>query len=365
MADSNASVVTANRIGGGVFTKYSVMPHNLTQYSAYRGVTDFTQIGQFDLYERGYSFLKIIQMPKFILAAAKENTDIATMAASFKHAVEYEFLGLDGIPNIETTPATITDGNNEVQYINKVTMDTSITVNMRFYEKTGSLFEKFSEYYITGIKDRFSQAKTYHGLIRRGKIDPGLENEVFTLLYYVTDNTMLRLERAVLLCNAQITNAQTSMYEGNRGDISNFEYPLSFYCFPVMGEQVDKAASTLLEDISGVRIDGSVGRGNPDKLYKEQFYEGEYKRTDTSVSDVKEPFGTAVLDSSSYRWGIMGPDYRTQTGMGVHVLNTSTIDTLQDAIEYGDTTQGVPNADHKNVFAQEDYLGQATANNKN
>ena len=97
----------------------------------------------------------------------------------------------------------LTDGANEAQLINDVTYDTSVSVQMNFFERRGSLITKFSEYYLTGIKDPKSKAKTYHGLIKDGKLEPSLENEVFTLLYMVTDNTMLALERAVLLCNCQ------------------------------------------------------------------------------------------------------------------------------------------------------------------
>lgn len=288
----------------GVLNNYTVMPKNLTQYNAFRGVTDFTQIGQFNQFEKGYNFLSVISMPKFINVLAGQDEAVAKMCFSFKHMLEYEFRGLSGLPDIVGQTNAITDGINEMAYINRVTMDTSATVTMSYFEKTGSLIEKFTEYYLTGIKDRISQAKTYHGAIRAGLIEPGLENEVFTLLYYVTDNTMLSLERAVLLANCQLTNAQTSMYDGQREDIgSNVPYDISFTCFPIMGTMVDKAAKALLQDITGVKVVPEKV-GSPAERYQNQKNQGDFVENEKMANHTKPKY-VAYLDSADYLYGIM------------------------------------------------------------
>jgi hypothetical protein len=169
--------------------------------------------------------------------------------------LEYEFRGLTGLPDITGETFELTDGVNTQNIINKVTSDTSITVSSNYFEKSGSLITKFTEYYLTGIKDRISQAKHYHGLIKNNLLQPGYENEVFTMMYYVTDNTMLRLEKAYLLCNCQLTKAETSIYDSTKGDIGNKEMTIEWNCFPVWGYEVDKAAKVLLEDITGVSAD--------------------------------------------------------------------------------------------------------------
>ena len=139
--------------------------------------------------------------------------------------------------------------------------------------------------YLTGIKDRMSQAKTYHGLIKNGLLEPGPENEVMTMLYYVTDSTMLRLERAVLLCNCQFTTSRLSeILNSNKGDISNKEISLEWNCFPIMGYEVDKAAASLLQDITGVK----VSTENSTTTYK-----------------VVSTENVAALDSGDYKYGIM------------------------------------------------------------
>ena len=146
-----------------------------------------------------------------------------------------------------------------------------------------------------------SQAKTYHGLIKNNILEPGPENEVFTMMYYVTDNTMLRIERAVLLCNCQLTTARLSdILNSSKGEISNRETTIEWNCFPVMGYEVDKAANKLLRDITGVQVDAT----NSTTTYK-----------------VLTEENVAALDSSDYRYGIMDDS------------SPSKIQTLVDAIE--------------------------------
>ena len=269
----------------GVFNDYTVTPRDLTKYTAYRGVTDFSQIGQFNQFESGYQFLSVLSLPTFMVKLGDKNAKIAQMNKSFVHMLEYEFRGLDGLPDLTADTFEITDGINTQRMINKVSRETSVTVSSQYFEKSGSLITKWSEYYLTGIKDPMSQAKTYHGLIADDSVNitPGLENEVFTMLYYVTDNTMLRLERAVLLANCQLTKAETSMYNGSRDNISNKEMTIEWNCFPIMGTQVDKAAKSLLHDITGVAV----------------------STTNDTVSYKQDKVGTATLDSSDYSYGIM------------------------------------------------------------
>ena len=204
--------------------------------------------------------------------------------------LEYEFRGLSGLPDITVNTMTLTDGANETALINDVVKDTSISVTMNFFEKRGSLITKFMEYYLTGIKDPYSKAKTYHGLVEQNLCEPGLDKEVFTFLYYVTDNTMRRLERAFLLTNGQPTKAETSMYDSERGQMGNKELSIEFNCFPITGYEVDKAAWKLLSDIVGTE------------------YKMENSVTTFSKHAIKSDI-PAALDSAEYKFGIMDESY--------------------------------------------------------
>jgi hypothetical protein len=299
----------------GVFNEYALKPKSISGYTSFRGVTDFSQIGKFNQYETGYQFLSVIQIPKFMqMLGTIQGMDAVNNAnIAFKDMLENEFRGLEGLPDIQADTFEITDGINSVRMINRVTEDTAITVSMQFFEKQGSLIEKYSEYYLTGIKDLKTQAKTYHGLIRNGELDPSLEHEVFTLLFYATDNTMTRIERAVLLCNAQLTKAESSMYNGSRSDINNHEVSVEFNCFPVRGEMVDKAAKALLQDITGVGYD------------KDTLQTGKGRNVSSQGGNNGK---TIYLDSTDYTYGIMRrktPNGQDQTDFIPELANATGI----------------------------------------
>lgn len=279
-------------VNNGIVNPYVISPKNITQYKLRRGIMDFTQIGMFDQYETGYSFLSVIKMPPYIeeIKRRSQGTDLAGMIDSFHFMLEYEFRGLSGLPDITTNTFTITDGANELNMINDVVRDTSVSVSMNFFEKRGSLITKFANYYLTGIKDPITKAKTYHGLIKDNSIEPGLENEVFTFLYYVTDNTMMRLEKAWLLCNAQLTKAEESMYDSERGQMSNKELTLEFNCYPVTGYEVDKAANKMLANLTGAQYDGS-------KFVAHTVNAG--------VPEAPLQASADTLDTTTYKFGIL------------------------------------------------------------
>lgn len=279
-----------------VFNSSTINPRDLTMYNAFRGVTDFTNINQFSQYESGYQALFVLQMPWFM-----EQLE-PTLTESFRHMLEYEFKGLEGLPDITADTMEITDGINTQRLINKVTYDTSATVSSEYYEKTGSLITRWSELYLTGIKDKNSQAKTYHGLIKNGKcMDPGPDKEIFTMLYVVTDATMYRLERAVLLANCQLTKAETSMYNGNRNDINNKPLSIEWTCFPIMNNAVDAAARKVLEKVNGIKINYVKDKNDGGLIGSTAL---NVSQTDRNASGGNGKIVYSELDSTEYEYGV-------------------------------------------------------------
>ena len=229
---------------------YIKLPRNVTEYTLMKGVTDFSNLKQFDLFETGYSFITVVSVPKFMEILGQQDARVKNLQDGVTHIIEGEFKGLSGIPDISANAGSISNGNNEMQLINNVTMDTSIQVDMSFYERSGSLLTNYLTYYLTGIKDPNTKAKTYHGLIENGIItDPGSDYETFTFLYYVTDNTCRKIEKAFLLANAQPTSAPLgNMYNSTKGSIDFQEISINFNCFPIMGDTVNKYAAMLLQN---------------------------------------------------------------------------------------------------------------------
>ena len=224
--------------------KYTKKAYSTANFACMRGVTDFTNAAQFNLFESGYAHLYVIGMPKWIEDFPDD--DVKKMADTFKYILEYEFKGLDGIDDINTDKLEVTDGVSTMNVIGKVTKQSSAEITMSFTEKSGSVITNFIKFYLEGIKDPRTQAKTYHGLIRSGAIWGGFENEVFTLLYVVTDNTMLQLEKAYLLCNAWPTTARTNIYNVTKGEIDKKDIDVVFECFVLDGPDVDKRARDIL-----------------------------------------------------------------------------------------------------------------------
>lgn len=292
-----------------VANDYLVQTKDIMEYNAFRGVTDFSQISQFTPYEGGYQMLALIKMPKFMTELAKKNGKIERIYNTFKHIVEYEFKGLDGLPDLNSDTYTITDGINDIRMIGKVTEDTSITVSSTYTERIGTPLTKFSRLYLTGIKDPKTQARTYHGLIGNGDLDPDLANEVFTMMYIVTDNTMVRLEKAVLLCNMQLTKAEESIYNGNRGDIGNTkDLTIEWNAYPVQSSDVDAIAEKILYRLTGIRrkkgeevsVNGLV------RTTKRSYFEPTAK--DQKRRRIVE------LDSADYDWGVLNSTFKVGVG---------------------------------------------------
>jgi hypothetical protein len=248
------------------------VPRNLCQYRLFRGAADFGNLKQWDLYEKGYSFLTVVTVPEFIKHLASNGTapvngtsststtelaqyaNIKNIAArllnNFVYILEHEFRGLTGLSNLTAETSEIGDGISTIAMINKVVEDTSITIQMSFFEKSGRTITKFCEFYLRGIKDTRTQGKTYWGLIESGAMEAGFQNEVFSLLYYVTDNTYRHLEGAYLFMCAQITEVPlTDVFETEKGSYSFPEINVSFNCFPVTDDTINEEASRMLDFI--------------------------------------------------------------------------------------------------------------------
>lgn len=218
-----------------------------------RGVPDFSNIAQFNQYETGYQFVIVCAIPSFIAKLAEkgaqlsDGTPVSTLVNNFVIAIEQESRGMSGFEDMTAETMEITDGISTLNVINKITAQSASTFTMQFFEKSGTPIIKFLDYYLRGIKDPRTQAKTYNGALDNGWIrTPGLEKEVFTLMYINTDNTMKRIEKAYLIVNAQPNKSEKSAYEATKGDIANKEISVEFNGFPIEGKQVDDLAVKML-----------------------------------------------------------------------------------------------------------------------
>ena len=219
---------------------------DVTGYRLMRGVPDFGSLVQFNPYETGYAAFIICQMPKFMEVLAKYNADYNKLVKNWAHIVEYEFKSFDGLEDMSADTIQLGDDLNSINVINKVNMQSASEFSLTYDEKSGSPLTKFARLYLTGIKDKRTQVKTYHGLIHNGILEDGFENEVFTFLFMATDNTMRKVEYATLLIGCQLNSADTSMYNYTKGDIGKKEVTVKFSGYPIIGTKIDQAAQDML-----------------------------------------------------------------------------------------------------------------------
>lgn len=229
---------------------YTKRPYSLAQFTMMRGTIDYSNASQFNFFESGYSYLIVLSRPKFIEMLADEDAEVANLLNLFCFVLENEFRGLTGLDDITAETLEFTDGINTIQTLGKTIQQSNAEITMQFTERSGAAMTNFIRYYLLGCKAGRTQAKTYHGLIKNGKLAGGFENEVFNLLYMVSDNTLLGIEKAYLLVNAWPNKAQTSIYDSEKGTIEKKDIDVTFVCFVMDGEEVNKRALRMLAYIN-------------------------------------------------------------------------------------------------------------------
>ena len=251
----NQQTPTSVAMGTGAF-KGLKTPRELLNFNLMRGVTDFSNLEQWDLYEKGYPFLCVVSIPQFLRDLAEQDENIRTIVNNYVHILENDFRGIDNVDNITGETGEITNGIRSVSVINKVMKPTNSNFALSYYERSGSILTKAHELYLTGIKDPDTQVKHYHGLIDAwtfngvdtvsGK-DPGPHQECFSFMYFLTDNTMTKIERAFLIAACQPTSANYSdLYTGTKGDIQFAEISLPFNGFFINNDYVYQKAQDML-----------------------------------------------------------------------------------------------------------------------
>lgn len=240
-----------------------------------RGAVDFTNANAFNLYEKGHSVLKVLSVPNFMTAWALK-TGNTELVQNFCKILEQEFKGLDGLDDMSADSMDITDGISTLNVLGKVNYATNQEITMRYTEKAGSTLSRYCETYLRGIRDPRTLVKHYNGCldlegastseldkayncsthtfseynVKNTKCQPGFENEIFTFLYIVMDNTWLQPEKAYLLCNSQITKAPMGqLHNSEKGSIELQEIDLTFNTFVVTNANVNAAAAKYINTI--------------------------------------------------------------------------------------------------------------------
>ena len=209
----------------------TMAPQEVQQFTLMRGVTDFSNLNQYDLYETGYSFLICLSIPTFLQKAKALNENYKMLINNYCHIIEYDFRVCQVIDDITSDPSPLTNGINELNIITKVNEQAATSFSMNYFERSGSIITKTHELFLRGIKDPRTQFKRYLGLItgpradtssnnaNSTRLEASFQNEVFHYLLIVTDNTGYNVEKAYILASCQPSTANTSIQNVERGQI--------------------------------------------------------------------------------------------------------------------------------------------------
>lgn len=243
-----------------------------TKYKLMRGVADFTHLSQWNMYETGYSFLKVVKLPEVLDKLGDTYKDTyGVLRDNYKKILEFEYRQFNGLPNIESETFDITNNISTLSLIGKTTMDSNITFSMPYYERSGTPLTRFTELWLRCIKDPKTTFKHYFGMIENGQFaDPGFEHETATFLVGFTDNTGLKLERSCLISGVQPTSAPLSeVFEYTKGTIENKELSLEFRGFLTTGRAIDAIAKRVLDDLNDKNSSNYIYKDETQFLYRE------------------------------------------------------------------------------------------------
>lgn len=249
-------------------------PRDVTGYTLFRGTTDWTQLQQFDLFEQGYPYLVMVNVPDFLLKMADADPEVKTLIDSYRHIIEYEFLGFDnGIEDITSDSLEISNNIQQINVLGKTTGGSGTTFSMEYNERAGSTLTKLHELYLRSVRDTSTQFKTYNGLIGTGDnaiIKPSevsFQKETFSFLYMHTDSTGLELEQAIYIVGAWPTTAQLSIYQSKKGDVAFAPVSCEFQGFPIRGSAVNAKAKEILDWMNSSANNMMVHRNSWDYNY--------------------------------------------------------------------------------------------------
>ena len=238
-------MATTNSVDNNMFSSL-MSTRDLSKFTLMRGVTDYANLEAYNLYESSYSFLVLVQVPEFMKKLCDQNSEYKKMFDTYCHILEYDFRGLSGIDNITAETGELTNGISNVEIINKVTMQAASSFTMRYFERHGSVITRTHELFLRGIKDPRTQVKHYNGLIPKGLMEPGYENEVFSFMYLVCDNTLMNLEKCIYIVAAQPTGAQWDIYNSEKGSIEFKELDVEFKGYPIVGRKINEKGKEFL-----------------------------------------------------------------------------------------------------------------------
>ena len=239
----------------GVVTLQSNIKNNttdMTGYSLFLGGLNVknSALQQYNVLKTGKGRIFFTKMPLFMKTLMKDSTK------NFKHVLEYGFMNIDGIQNLQMEFDSITGGYAGRSFeVPTILKDETNEITIKVLEFSGSPMREYLEMWMTGVSDPNSGFTHYHGLaipeIKNGKpqepvVPVSQANHTAEAFYVVTDATGFNIEFACMLCNMFPKTSARSHFNQESGTSAHVELDITFTCTMYTSPDINTVAQLLL-----------------------------------------------------------------------------------------------------------------------
>lgn len=225
---------------------------NMTDYSLFLGGLNVKHaaLEQYNVLKTGKGRIFLTRMPLFM------KTLMPNATKNFKHVIEYGFLNIDGIGNLQMEFDQITGGYAGRSFeIPTILKDETNQITIKVLEFAGSPMREYLEMWLSGVADQNSGYTHYHGLAlpreENGVLKPPVleatqANQIAEAIYVQTDSTGYGIEFACMLCNMFPKGSPRAHFNQEPGTANHVELDVEFTCTMYTSPDINMVAQLLI-----------------------------------------------------------------------------------------------------------------------
>ena len=226
---------------------------DMTGYSLFLGGLNVKRaaLEQYNVLKTGKGRIFLTKMPYFMKELMPELTK------NFKHVVEYGFMDIQGIQDLQMEFDSITGGYAGRTFeIPTILKDETNEISIKMLEFAGSPMREYIEMWMTGVSDPNSGFTHYHGLaipqqdangnFQAAKVEVSQANHTMEAFYVMTDQTGFNIEFACMLCNMFPKVSPRGHFNHTSGEMPHVELELQFTCTMYTSPDINAVAQLLL-----------------------------------------------------------------------------------------------------------------------
>ena len=212
---------------------------------------------QYDVLKTGKGRIFFTKMPLFMKSLMPNATK------NFKHVLEYGFMNITGIQDLEMQFDSITGGYAGRSFeIPTLVQDQTNEITVTVLEFAGSPMREYLEMWMTGVADPNSGLTHYHGLaipqpvldsngnptgtFNKPQMNVSQANHTAEAFYVVTDVTGCNIEFACMLCNMFPRVSRRSHFDSSSGESAHVELEIGFTCTMYTSPDINAVSQLLL-----------------------------------------------------------------------------------------------------------------------